>query len=375
MNALETTPAKPRFETLDALRGVAALIVIWYHVFEAFATSPADQNFNHAHLAVDFFFMLSGFVIGYAYDDRWRAKSMTTGRFLKRRLIRLHPMVVVGVALGVVAFLAAGSKRWDGTVMPLAMVIAACFFNIFMLPVFPSTSVDVRGNGEMFPLNGPHWSLFFEYIANILYALFARRLPTRWLAVLTGLCAIGLIVVGVGDASGYGHLGMGWTLADANLWGGLARLMFSFSAGLLMARVIKPGSVKGSFWICSLTLIIVMSVPHIGPKPWLNGLYESLVVIGLFPVLLYIGASAAAPPSRAKRFIGEISYPVYAIHYPMMYLFYDWVWTNELSFSEAWHVAAAIFFSAIILAWALSRYYDQPLRRWLSKRFDPTKKS
>ncbi len=74
--SVSSTDTKPHYELLDGLRGVAALAVIWYHIFEAFATSPVDQKFNHAYLAVDFFFVLSGFVLGYAYDDRWR-KGMT----------------------------------------------------------------------------------------------------------------------------------------------------------------------------------------------------------------------------------------------------------------------------------------------------------
>ena len=77
--------SKPHYGILDGLRGVAALMVIWYHIFEGFATSPIDQKFNHGYLAVDFFFILSGFVIGYAYDDRW--KSMKIKDFFKRRLI------------------------------------------------------------------------------------------------------------------------------------------------------------------------------------------------------------------------------------------------------------------------------------------------
>ena len=88
---------------VNGLRGVAALMVILYHIFEGFATSPTDQRFNHGYLAVDFFFVLSGFVIGYAYDDRWKAGFKTKG-FFKRRLIRLHPMIVLGFVLGFITF-------------------------------------------------------------------------------------------------------------------------------------------------------------------------------------------------------------------------------------------------------------------------------
>lgn len=121
--------SKPHYAILDGLRGVAALVVIWYHVFEGFATSPLDQKFNHGYLAVDFFFILSGFVVGYAYDDRWKGRpgnasgvrgGMRIRDFLKRRLIRLHPMVVLGSVLGAVTFLIQGSVQWNGAHVPFS---------------------------------------------------------------------------------------------------------------------------------------------------------------------------------------------------------------------------------------------------------------
>ena len=219
--------SKPHYELLDGLRGVAALLVIWYHVFEAFATSPIDQKFNHGYLAVDFFFILSGFVIGYAYDDRWKM-TMTVKDFVKRRLIRLHPMVVMGAILGACTFYIQGSEKWDGSQVSLSVLMLAMLLNLFLIPAIPGSKVEVRGNGEMYPLNGPSWSLFFEYIGNILYALFIRRLSTKSLALLVSLSGIGLAAFAISGLSGYGHLGVGWTLLDYNLIGGFLRLMFSF---------------------------------------------------------------------------------------------------------------------------------------------------
>lgn len=368
--------SKPHYAILDGLRGVAALTVIWYHVFEGFATSPLDQKFNHGYLAVDFFFILSGFVVGYAYDDRWAGRSAGGGMrmrdFLKRRIVRLHPMVVLGSVLGAVTFLIQGSVQWDGTHIPFGMVMLAMLLGMFLIPAYPGAPYEVRGNNEMYPLNGPSWSLFFEYIGNILYALVLRRLPTRWLAVVTVVSGVGLAGYAVGGLSGYGHLGVGWSMTDWNLPGGFLRLMFSFSVGLLMSRNFRPWKVRGAFWICSAAVIVLLSLPRIGGEGnmWLNGLYEAVCVTCIFPVLVYMGASGRISeglPMRVCRFLGDISYPVYIIHYPFMYLFYAWTFTG-VPFSTAWPWAVAVFAGSIVLAYILLKVYDEPLRRWLGSR-------
>lgn len=128
--------SKPHYELLDGLRGIAALLVIWYHIFEGFATSPIDQRFNHGYLAVDFFFILSGFVVGYAYDDRWKT-TMNTKDFFKRRLIRLHPMVILGAVLGAITFCIQGCEKWDGTQVSISMVMLALLLNLFLIRLYP----------------------------------------------------------------------------------------------------------------------------------------------------------------------------------------------------------------------------------------------
>ena len=172
---------KPHYELLDGLRGIAALLVLVYHIFEGYAFAESVNGagsglittLNHGHIAVDFFFILSGFVVSYAYDDRWG--KMSLGSFFKRRLIRLHPMLVMGALIGVAAFAFVGFEKWDASFASPLWVAGAFFLTIFMIPAVPGLPYEVRGNGEMFPLNGPGWSLFFEYIGNILYALFIRR--------------------------------------------------------------------------------------------------------------------------------------------------------------------------------------------------------
>ena len=367
--------SKPHYELLDGLRGVAALVVIWYHLFEGFATSPFDQRVNHGYLAVDFFFILSGFVVGYAYDDRWRRRTLTFGEFVKRRLIRLHPMVVLGAVLGAVTFCIQGCEQWNGAHVAFPLVLLSLLLHLFLIPALPGSGPEVRGNGEMYPLNGPTWSLFFEYIGNLCYALFLRRLPTRWLAAFVALTGLGLAAFAVGNGSGYGHLGVGWSLLDWNLPGGLLRLLFAFPMGLLLSRVFRPVPVRGTFWICSLAVVALLGVPYVGGSGavWMNGLYDTLCVVVLFPLLVWLGASGKATDRATAgvcRFLGDISYPVYVIHYPFMYLFFSWLWSDApIPFTQAWPVAVGLFAGVIVLAWAALKWYDEPVRRWLARRF------
>ncbi len=362
---------KPHFRLLDGLRGVAAFFVLWYHVFEGFCTSPVDQHMNHGYLAVDFFFILSGFVIGYAYDDRWG--RMTTGEFFKRRLIRLHPMVIIGAILGVMTFFIQGGVQWDGTKVALPMVLAAFLLTICMIPAIPGTGPEIRGNGEMFPLNGPSWSLFFEYIGNIMYALFLHKMSTKALKALVAVTGAGLAAFSIGNLSGFGHVGVGWSLLDHNFLGGMLRMTFSYSAGMLISRVFTPGRIKGAFWISALLLGIVFTMPRIGGETmWLNGLYDSFCILIVFPVVLCIGASGTAETKGTGalcKLLGDLSYPVYIIHYPFMYLYYAWVWKNGLTFGETWYVGVGIIVGCIILAYMIQKLYDEPVRRWLGGRF------
>ena len=367
---------KPHYELLDGLRGVAALLVVWYHVFEgyAFAGGTLIESINHGYLAVDFFFILSGFVIGYAYDDRW-GKSLTVKNFFKRRLIRLHPMVVMGAVLGGITFCIQGSEQWDGTHVATSMVMWALLFAMFFIPAYPGAGYEVRGNGEMFPLNGPSWSLFFEYIGNILYALFIRRLSTKALTVFVVLLGICLACFAIFDVSGYGMIGVGWTLDSVNFVGGLLRMLFPFSLGLLLSRNFKPVKVRGAFWICSFVLLVLFCVPYVeGVEPiCMNGLFEAFCIVVVFPVLIILGASGNTTDKTSTRickFLGDISFPLYITHYPFMYLFYSWLIENQyFTFGETWQVALCVYVWNILVAYLCLKLYDEPVRRWLSKKF------
>lgn len=373
--------SKPHYHVLNGLRGVAALLVIWYHVFEgyAFAGGGAIKFINHGYLAVDFFFMLSGFVISYAYDDRM-GKTMSLKDFFKRRLIRLHPMVIMGAVIGVVFFLLQGSVKWNGTQVPFLQIMIALLFAILFIPATPGSTIDIRGNGEMFSLNGPSWSLFFEYIGNLLYGLFIHRFSNKVLAVWTLLLGIALGYFALTDVSGYGFIGVGWTLDTVNFVGGLLRMLFPFSLGMLLARNFKPIKIKGAFWICALILIVLFHVPLLGSNGSIsmNGVFEMFSIAFVFPLLIWMGASDNSSDAfslKTSKFLGDLSYPMYIIHYPIMYLFYSWLIDKKLyTLEETWPIVLIILLGIILLAYLSLKLYDEPVRKYLTKKFLLTKK-
>jgi peptidoglycan/LPS O-acetylase OafA/YrhL len=187
-NPDRTADGKEHFEVLDGLRGSAAMLVVLFHIQGiTVAWDGAKVILHHAPLAVDFFFALSGFVIGYAYDDRW--PDMTAGQFLKLRLIRLHPLVILGVLLGFVSYLfdpLAGSTQ----AAPLYKVVVALILGLLLIPAgaLPNRWSDTH------PLNGPCWSLLQEYIGNLAYAFLLRHLSSRVLGSIAVASGAVLIV-------------------------------------------------------------------------------------------------------------------------------------------------------------------------------------
>jgi peptidoglycan/LPS O-acetylase OafA/YrhL len=356
-------------------------MVIFFHIMETYSKGPAFQIINHGYLAVDFFFVLSGFVIGYAYDDRW--DKMSTWGFFKRRLVRLHPMLIMGTIVGACFYFFGQCPQFglegyaNGWKFLAAFVLA-----LFMIPVGPG--LDVRGWGEMNPLNGPQWSLTYEYIGNILYAFIFRKLPNFALAVLTGAAAFctldlclnlnvfGLLTEGRNYAV-YTVIG-GWSLAPEQIYIGFTRLLYPFLSGLLLSRIGKKINVKGGFWWCSLILVTIFCIPCIGgPDNIMNGVYNAACILFLFPLVVMMGAGSHLKGEKSARictFLGEISYPIYITHYPVLYMQMNWAW-NHMDAPIYAHVVVAIssVLISIGLAYACLKLYDLPVRKWLTENW------
>ena len=312
--------------------------------------------------------------MAHAYDDRWG--SMTVVDFIKRRLIRLHPLIILGMALGGLLFFfqdaALFPKIADTSVWQLILITIIGFA---LIPV--PTSMDVRGWNEMFPLNGPAWSLFFEYIANILHVFILRKLSNWALGLCVLLAAIALYSAAITSESG--DLIGGWSLEPEQLKLGFTRLLFPYMAGMLLRRVVRLRSGKRTFYLSSILLVLVLAMPRIAgyDDVWKNGLYEALVVSIVFPAIVYLGAIGEVKGKFHQKictFLGDISYPLYITHFPFILMYYAWVANNDVSLVAGIIVGIATMLGTLVIAYASLKFYDLPIRKRLAERFIYAKK-
>ncbi len=364
--------SKPRYEILDGLRGVAAIIILIYHLYEG-----CGIMLGHGYLGVDFFYALSGFVVGYAYDDRWA--KMSFGSFFKRRIIRLHPMVIMGGLIGFLfyyfgqgeAFPLIGQSPWW-------IVLLLFFYTALMLPM--PNSWDIRGWQDSNSFNGSIWSLHWEYVANILYAVLFRFLPTTILAILTAVAAIGTLDITLninmfglleGRVGAPFTVNGGWSLTASELYVGLVRLLYPFLIGLLMSRIRGIINLRGAFGLCSLMIVVMFLVPQL--EGLTNGIFEAATILFFIPLIVSVGAGSSIKGKRAHRictFLGEISYPLYITHLPFIYMQIAWMKAHpEASTGTVVMLAVSIFFISIAVAYASLKLYDIPVREWLTDKW------
>jgi len=341
------------FLTLDALRGVAAIAVIMAHT-AALLGFVAPRPY----LAVDFFFMLSGFVLTFAYQEQLDA-GWSTFAFFKTRIARLYPLYILGLALGALFIIPQDHMRY-GQFSGL-MEAALLLLGIFFLPA----PFDLAGRQDAFPFNAPSWSLFFEIIGNIVHAMLLRRRSFRFLVVATAL--FGLLFLFSAEKMNSVFIGV----RHSEILVGLSRMLFSYTMGILLFRVWQTGKMRVSIspFLCALLLLVALLVP----LPGAFRLRTDLSVIFLFfPVLLFVSANSQPPPQLNGLFrgLGISSYAVYVLHVPIG-MYFEHVWNlirpGQMAHDAPW---PGIVFIALILAIAplVDRVYDQPARAFLRRK-------
>ncbi|RFZ82901.1 acyltransferase [Mucilaginibacter terrenus] len=343
--------SKQHFEVLDGMRGIAAISVVTFHFMEVAYTDYSKNFIGHGFLAVDFFFCLSGFVIAYAYDSRIASIGMLN--FFKARLIRLHPLVILGSILGLLALLfdPFGGNAGLYSTGRMALIFLC---SVFLIP-FPVMKDRAFNN---FGLNAPAWSLFWEYVANIIYALVLSRINRRWLVPILVASAAWLCFVVYKSGSLMG----GWS--GDNFWDGCARVCYSFTAGMLVYRYNLIIKNKLGF----LGLGVLMVLGFVMPFSAYNWLTESLVVIIYFPLLVALGAGSPVSAGLQKlcKFSGDISYPLYMTHYAAIWAFANYYAAYKPSTGTLAMVIAAGVLLLLCFAWVVMVFYDIPLRKYLT---------
>jgi peptidoglycan/LPS O-acetylase OafA/YrhL len=346
---------KPRtFVALDALRGVAAIPVIYTHTMRVFGW----VLFSHGFLAVDFFFLLSGFVMTYVYQEKldggWPTRSFFTGRIL-----RLYPLYFMGLILGT-AFLFLQAHFGKKGFSP-GMIGELFLLGLIFLPVPPGVYFGSVPT-DLYPLNTPAWSLFYELAANLFHALFLRRRSMKFLATLCILFAALLLF------NSLRHQGLRFGVDNSQYLLGLSRLLFAYPTGIVIYRVWKSGRWRIRLHP-ALIAVMLLALVEIPIRTVWNGWYEWLVVTVAFPLLLLAGASSQPPPRlvRVSQWLGAVSYPVYILHVPI-YRYFEQAWVliakHRIELNAPW---AGIAYLVVLfpLAFLFGELYDPEARRML----------
>lgn len=312
---------------LDGLRGIAALIVVLFHLFETFSTGPENQVLNHGYLAVEFFFLLSGYILSLAYDER----KMSFRAFMRRRVKRLHPMIIMGCTLGLLVL---GLQKCNAfpllESLPITRVLLVYFLGCFLIPTLPS--LDIRGWTEMYPLNSPQWTMLYEYIANVIYALFLRKagkIALICMSIFAALLTIDLTfnfdvfsIYGERAALSYTVIG-GWTSTWPDIYIAFVRLSYPFVIGMLLRRSQIRIRCKKGPGIAAFLLCLALCSPRLFPSvQFVNGLYETFCILFLLPLIILLANADSIAERNVPicKYIGELSFPLYLTHFPFVYL-------------------------------------------------------
>jgi peptidoglycan/LPS O-acetylase OafA/YrhL len=348
---------RPHFAILDGLRGIAAVVVVAHHAFDPFDLSPVIP---HSGLAVDLLFCLSGFVLAYAYEARL-LKSMQLRDFVIIRFIRLYPLIVLGTFLGFLVFAVKCFSAHQSPFQPHYLFILVT--ELFLIPTPAIIGLD-GWNGST-PFDTPAWSLFFQLIANIVYAALIHRMTNMRLrlALIVGAAIVLLQSYMLGGVQGGGSWG--------DLYGGFTRVCFPFFCGVFMFRVWNEGlripQGNYAFHIVALLLIVFFT-----PVPAsVNWLFEALAVLLVFPLLIILGAHDTANPRLTSLylFVGRLAYPLYILHYPVLRLFIKYEHANSLQGVQLWAVLTIEILTAIVFSLVVMIYFDEPVRAWLTRKW------
>lgn len=344
---------KQRLPFMDCIRGLAAICVLTRH------THLLPFVFFRSYLAVDLFFMLSGFVIADAYSEKMEHGTISTIDFIRIRLVRLYPVFFISAVLSGMEFAAIVLHNTGGN-LTLRLVAVSTALTLIFVPFRLGESVS------LFPMNGAYWSLFFELAVNFLYAILKPVLSTG--VLLFFVVAAACVITFSGLAKGDMNVGFAWGVLS--VVAGLARAIFGIFVGLLLhryRRVIRRYAIgRGSPWLAITVIMGALMSPSFGSR---DALFDFCCIFILFPVCVLWSAHRSGEVnavSRVMLFLGSASYPLYVLHAPCGY-FIAWAFKRFLPAHGL--LIGVVFVVVMVLACAIfERRVDAPFRAWLSRR-------
>jgi peptidoglycan/LPS O-acetylase OafA/YrhL len=333
---------------LDGFRGIAALVVLAFHT----AQSHGIKGFPFGALAVDFFFLLSGFILAHAYE-RKLAAGLGNARYLAIRLIRIYPLALAGMLLGLAITLARVILMGD---IGVPEFLSVALSSILMLPSFALPQYETA-----FPANLALWSIFFELVASAAYLVVARQRSNRALVLLMALAAAAL----VWSAATLESMQHGMNREFLHV--GLFRATFGLFAGVLIFRLHPARAIHGNGVALGLLAAFAAVLLVRGEK---DAAVDLAIVMLFFPAVLVLGTRTAVSGRFAAfcRAIGILSFPLYAVHIPVLRASAELQRRLALTDPAPFMVLEAV--ASIALALLLHRLYDVPVRRFLLGRLE-----
>ncbi len=345
-------PEERRLHVLDGIRGVAAIVVVIGHLPKIWIA----ENFSHFYLAVDLFFMLSGFVIAFAYEEKLKS-GLSARRFMLIRYIRLYPLYIVGTLIGIMsAIITYAMGKGD---LSFASLTTAIVTAVLMLP-----SPSFGDTDGLMPLNPPAWSLLFELIMNFGYALVLFRLATTTISLIVVSSAVVLIWIDLHLHSL--HTGMSWSTA---LYG-ITRVIFPYCVGILLYRTTSKGQTSGVF-AYAFPLVLLFALMGHGLRPEVT---ELVSLVFLFPFIIFGGAKIDASNSIGFHFLGKISYGLYVTSVPIITLLSRILHASHIDENFLWPWFGYIVIAVLVsFAAFLNTHFDVPARKYIRDWLIPTK--
>ena len=339
-----------RFDALDGLRGIAALGVLLLH----FGQRSLPWLAPHGPLAVDFFFLLSGFVISHAYETRLR-DGLSVSAFISARLIRLYPLIFAGAAIGALGYL----HVYRGATLAVVLLTG--------LLLLPTPLAPISEGRMSVPINPPSWSLMFELLANVAYAALVPVLANR---------VLGAVVIILGIALGltayhYGGLEVGarWP----TLLAGIPRVGFSFFAGVGLNRLWKAGALSSLKAPLLVPVGLLIGIISFQQGTTFNGTFELVAVVLAFPMIVVWGANHEPRRSRGIcRLAGQLSYPAYILQGGFVPHVAALPQHLHLTGAGALGMIVSVLSIYLVFCWLVLRLFDQPARRFLTARANDT---